>query len=392
MNTTFVQNNFEKNFGHPCRLLFSAPGRTELGGNHTDHQHGLVLAAAVSMETTAAVAENSLGCIRVFSEGYPEFSVDLSDLAVRPEERGTSAALVRGIAAAFARRGITPVGFDAAVTSTVLPGGGLSSSASFEVLIGTVLNHLTGAGIPAPEIARIGQFAENEYYGKPSGLMDQTACACGGVLSIDFADTDAPVITKLDVDFRNFGYQLFIIDSGADHSGLTEEYAAVPAELKKISAFFGKNWLREVPEEDFYANFRTLEALAGDRAMLRAMHVYEDNRRVREQLAALQAGDIETYLRAVKASGDSSWKYLQNVIPAGSTFHQEMALTLALTEKLLDGRGACRVHGGGFAGAIQAYVPLDRVDDFTQKLGAIIGPEKIRSLAVRAEGGRLEAG
>lgn len=391
MNRNSAENSFTENFGHPCRFLFSAPGRTELGGNHTDHQHGLVLAAAISLDTRAAVAENGLSVIRMVSEGYPDFSVDLSDLNVRPEERGTSAALVRGIAAAFASRGFAPAGFDAAVVSSVTAGGGLSSSASFEVLIGTILNHLTGAGLSPLEIARIGQFAENEYYGKPSGLMDQTACACGGVLFIDFQNTDAPAITKLDVDFRRLGYQLFIIDSGADHSGLTGEYAAVPAELAKICAFFGKKWLREVPEADFYANFRSLEALAGDRALLRAMHVYEENRRVREELAALQGGNTEAYLKAVKASGDSSWKYLQNVIPAGSTFRQELALTLALTEKILCGNGACRVHGGGFAGAIQAFVPLAAAESFTEKLGSIIGKEKIRPLAIRAEGGRKES-
>jgi len=378
---------FKQAFGKTPSLYFSAPGRTELGGNHTDHQHGLVLAAAVTMDTRAAVAKNGLDCIRIRSEGYDPLSVDLSDLAVKPEEKGTSASLVRGIAAAFADRGITPVGFDACLASTVLPGGGLSSSASFEVLIGTILNELTGAGLTPLDIARIGQFAENDYYGKPSGLLDQTACAFGGVLSIDFEDTAAPVITKLDVDFRELGYQLFIIDSGAGHSGLTDDYAAVPAELAKVCSFFGKRWLREVPEEDFYANFRKLTELAGDRAMLRAIHVYEENKRVKEELAALTDGDMDTYLRTVRASGDSSWKYLQNVIPEGSSFHQEMALTLALVDHLLAGKGACRVHGGGFAGAVQAYVPLSDADSFTKKLGAIIGKEKILPLTIRAEGG-----
>jgi len=381
---------FKQAFGKAPSLYFSAPGRTELGGNHTDHQHGLVLAAAVTMNTRAAVAENGLDCIRIRSEGYEPLSVDLSDLAVKPEEKGTSASLIRGIAAAFSERGFRPAGFDACVTSTVLPGGGLSSSASFEVLIGTILNELTGAGLTPLDIARIGRFAENDYYGKPSGLLDQTACAFGGVLSIDFEDTAAPVITKLDVDFAKLGYQLFIIDSGADHSGLTDDYAAVPTELAKICSFFGKRWLREVPEEDFYVNFRNLAELAGDRAMLRAIHVYEENRRVREELAALEAGDMDTYLRTVKASGDSSWKYLQNVIPAGSTFHQEMALTLALVNKLLDGSGACRVHGGGFAGAVQAYVPLESVNDFTAKLESVVGPGMIHPLTVRSEGGVKE--
>jgi len=348
-----------------------------------------VLAAAVALDTKAAVAANGKNLVRIASEGYPEFSVDLTDVSPRAEEKGTSASLVRGIAASFAKRGFQPVGFDATVSSDLIAGGGLSSSASFEVLIGTIMNHLTGAGLSPLEIARIGQFAENEYYGKPCGLMDQTACACGGVLAIDFTDTSAPAVTQLDVNFEQFGYSLCIVDTGADHSGLTDEYAAIPAELKHICSYFGKKFLREVPEEEFYARFASLSDLCGDRAMLRAIHVYNENRRVKEELAALKEGDFEKYLRAVRASGASSWQYLQNVIPAGSSVHQEMAVTLALIDHLLEGKGACRLQGGGFAGTVQAYVPVDEVDTFITKMEGFLGKGKVTVVSIRREGGTL---
>jgi len=380
-------DRFESFFNRPAECFFSAPGRTELGGNHTDHQHGLVLAAAVTMDTRAAVAKNGLDCIRIQSEGYEPFCVELSDLSMKPEEKGTSASLVRGITAAFAKRGVRPVGFDAYITSTVLAGSGLSSSASFEVLIGTILNELTGAGLTPIDIARIGQFAENAYFGKPSGLLDQTTSACGGVVSIDFRDTTAPVVTRVNVDFSAFGYQLLAIDCGAGHENLTHEYAAIPEDLEKVCGFFGKRVLRDVPEEDFYANIPVLKQLAGDRALLRAIHVYEENKRVPRELEALISGDFEEYLRLVNASGASSWQYLQNVIPAGNTVHQEMALTLALSAHLLDGKGATRLQGGGFGGTIQAYVPIGDVPSFTEAMEGFLGKGTVVSISIRKEGG-----
>lgn len=386
MSSKDLTDAFTKRFGREPVYSVSAPGRTELGGNHTDHQHGLVLAAAVTLETRAAAAPNGLSCIRIHSEGFDDFTVDLNDLSARKEEQGTSAALVRGIAAGFAEKGHPFCGFDAAITSSVLPGSGLSSSASFEVLIGRIGNELTGARLTPVEIAKIGQFAENRYYGKPSGLMDQMVCSVGGVLAIDFENTQDPVITPVDHDFSASGYQLMIIDSGADHQDLTSEYAAITEELSLICSYFEKKVLREIPEANFYENLDNLRQLAGDRAVLRAIHVYEENRRVLRQVSALQCGNFEEYLSLVNASGASSWQYLQNVIPAGNTAHQEMAVTLALVSKELHGAGACRLQGGGFGGTVQAYVPKADVVTFTKNLEALIGKEKIRPVFLQKSG------
>lgn len=378
---------FEAVFGHPARYLFSAPGRTELSGNHTDHQHGCVLAASVDLESLAWVAENGKDVIRVQSEGYPLCEVALDDLEKKDGETNTTAALVRGVAAKFAELGAALAGFDAYVTSTVLPGSGLSSSASFEVLIGCVVNHLFNGGKCTPvEIAQIGQFAENVYFGKPSGLMDQTACAVGGVIAIDFADPKAPVVKKTDFDFAAFGHALCIIDSCASHADLTDEYAAIPQEIKKVSALFGKNVLRDIPEADFYARIGEARAAAGDRAVLRCIHFYEENRRVQQQVAAIETGDFDTFLRLTSQSGRSSWMYLQNVIPAGRKNRQEMAFALALAEKLLAGRGAVRVHGGGFAGTLLAFVPNDLLTEFKNNIEAVLGSGTCHVLSIRESG------
>ena len=382
-----LKQTFQQTFQHPARYIFSAPGRTELGGNHTDHQLGRVLAGAVDLDTVAAVAENGERIIRVLSEGYPLCEITADTQEIRPEEKGSTAALIRGIAAGFAERGFTVPGFDACVTSRVLAGSGLSSSAAFEVLLGTVLNRLTGAGLDAMQIAQLGQYAENVYFGKPCGLLDQAASSLGGVITIDFADEKAPQVERLDLDLAAFGHALAIIDSGADHADLTDEYAAIPGELGAVCACFGKKHLREVPEDAFYARIGEVRALAGDRAVLRAMHIYEENRRVGQQVAALKAGDFERFLSLVSASGRSSWMYLQNVIPAGACAHQDLALALALTEKLLGGRGACRVHGGGFAGTLQAFVPLDMLGDFRSGIEAALGQGSCHVLSIRAEGG-----
>ena len=382
-----LKAKFERQYGRAAEYIFSAPGRTEIGGNHTDHQHGLVLAAAVTLDTKAAAAENNDGCIRVMSEGYAPVTVRLNELEMQPEERNTTAALVRGVAAGFVRRGYGVRGFDAYVVSDVLPGSGLSSSAAFEVLIGTVINALSGGALSPAEIARIGQYAENEYFGKPSGLMDQTASAVGGIVAIDFADPGAPVITPVEFDFAECGYALCIIDSGADHAELTEEYSAITNELKAVCRVFGKEHLREVDEHEFYARIAEVRRAAGDRAALRAAHVFNENKRCAVETAALGNGDFERFLQLVTESGRSSWMYLQNVIPTGSTARQELAFALLLCERLLGGRGAFRVHGGGFAGTVQAFVPVDMLENFRAGIDAVLGAGSCHVLSIRREGG-----
>ena len=367
---------------------FSAPGRTEIGGNHTDHQHGCVLAAAVNLETLADVTLNGSSTICVRSEGYSPFEVNLTDLSVHEEEKNTTAALVRGVAAAFARRGAKLQGFDMAVSSTVLPGSGLSSSAAFEVLVGTVLNELFfHKKLSAIEIAQIGQYAENVYFGKPCGLMDQMASSVGSLVFIDFEDPAKPEVEKISFDLEKAGYALCIIDSGADHADLTDEYAAIPAEMKQVCRFFGKEVLRQIPEEAFFAAMPELRKTVSDRAILRAMHIYEENERVRGQVRALKNQDVDTFLELVTESGRSSWMYLQNITPAGAVVHQEVAVALALCKKLLEGKGAYRVHGGGFAGTVQAFVPLDMLDAFKNRIEAVLGKDACHVLNVREQGG-----
>ena len=367
---------------------FSAPGRTEISGNHTDHQHGCVLAAAVNLETTAEVTLNGSNVIRVHSDGYPTVEVDLTDLYPRKEEVNTTAALVRGVAAAFNQRGAKLKGFDAVVHSTVLPGSGLSSSAAFEVLFGTIFNELFfQKKLTAVEIAQIGQYAENIYFGKPSGLMDQMASSVGGMVFIDFADPRKPVVEKLDFDFARTGYALCIIDSGADHADLTDEYAAVTRELKDVCALFGKEVLREIPMETFFAKLPQIRGHVPDRAILRAIHFYQENIRVRAQVHALKEHDFDTFLKLVSESGRSSWMYLQNITPAGYVEHQEVAIALAMCDQLLQGRGAYRVHGGGFAGTVQAFVPTELLHDFKTKIELILGKDSCHVLSIRPEGG-----
>lgn len=368
--------------------VFSAPGRTEISGNHTDHQHGCVLAAAVNLETTAEVTLNGSNLVRVYSDGYPTVEVDLTDLYPRKEEVNTTAALVRGVAAAFNQRGAKLKGFDAVVHSTVLPGSGLSSSAAFEVLFGTIFNELFfQKKLTAVEIAQIGQYAENIYFGKPSGLMDQMASSVGGMVFIDFEDPTNPVVEKLDFDFEKAGHALCIIDSGADHADLTDEYAAVTRELKDVCTLFGKNVLREIPMETFFARLPQIRASVPDRAILRAIHFYQENIRVKAQVHALKQNDFETFLQLVSESGRSSWMYLQNITPAGYVEHQEVAVALAMCDQLLQGKGAFRVHGGGFAGTVQAFVPMELLKDFKTKIETVLGEGSCHVLSIRPEGG-----
>ena len=353
---------------------FSAPGRTEIGGNHTDHQHGCVIAAAVDMTTTAEVTLNGTNVIRVDSEGYRPVEIDLGDLNAKESERNTTAALIHGVAAAFAQRGYKLAGFDAKVKSTVLPGSGLSSSAAFEVLIGRILNGLFADNVISDiEIAQIGQYAENVYYGKPSGLMDQMASSVGGLVFIDFNDPKMPVVEKVDYDFAHSGYTLCTIDSGADHADLTDEYAAMPIEMKKVAAFFGKEVLREVDEQEFYAKIAEIRKATGDRAVLRAIHFFNENRRVQLQVRALKNDHFDAFLRYVNESGMASWTLLQNVTPAGYIEKQDMAFTVALCQQLLAGEGAVRIHGGGFAGTALAFVLNDKFESFKAAVESALG-------------------
>ena len=379
---------FAAAFGGAAERYFSAPGRTEVSGNHTDHQRGRVLAGAVNLDTVAAVRANGTNVIRVQSKGYPLCQVRLDALEPVADEINSTPALIRGVAARFAQLGCKVEGFDAYCESTVLPGSGLSSSAAFEVLIGTIINHLFfGGRVSQPEIAQIGQYAENVFFGKPCGLMDQTASAVGGLVTIDFADKERPDIRPVHFDFSTTGHALCIIDSRADHADLTDEYAAIPGELKALCAFFGKEVITEIPEEEFYAAIPALREKYPDRAIMRAIHEYNENRRVPQQVACLEKGDFDGFLRLAKESGYSSWMYLQNVVPAGYVKQQAMAVALGLCEHYLQGRGAYRVHGGGFAGTVQAFVPFDLLESFRAGIDAALGEGACHVLSIRPQGG-----
>ncbi len=385
------KQGFSNTFGREAEHVFSAPGRTEIGGNHTDHERGKVIAGAVDLRTVAAVSENGDGIIRVLSEGYPMCVVDLSELRPDPKEYGTTASLIRGVAAAFAQKGCEIRGFDAYVTSNVLSGSGLSSSAAFEVLIGNVINGLFfGGKCDAVEIAKIGQYAENVFFGKPCGLMDQMASSVGSIVYIDFEDQAAPAVKKVDFDLESAGYKLCIIDSGADHAALTDEYAAITDEMKAVSALFGKSVLREVSEEEFYLRISEVRKTCGDRAVLRAMHIFEENKRVDGEAEALSRGDFDAFLDLVNESGRSSWLYLQNIVPTGAKEHQEVAVALALAARLLGGRGASRVHGGGFAGTIQAFVPNEMLTGFKSEMERVLGAGRCHVLSISNSGGSMD--
>ena len=385
---------FAARFGREPERLYRAPGRVEIGGNHTDHQHGCVLAASVTLDAAAAVRRRSDSVIRLESEGYSFCEVDLANTALREAEKGTTVGLVRGMAARFAMLGadFSQGGLDIYVTSRVPSGSGLSSSAAFEVLLGQILNTEYHCGADAETVAKAGQFAENVYFGKPSGLLDQIASAEGGLVAVDFNDPANPLIRRLDIDFERFGHELYIIDSGAGHENLTAEYAAIPLDCRKISRYFGAEYLRDVDEEEFMAAVPQLRELAGDRAVLRAMHIFAENRRAQAEARALERGSFDDFLELVKESGRSSALYLQNVIPAGATAHQEMMLTLAVCEKALGGAGAVRVHGGGFGGTALAVVPAEESEAFVAKVERSLGSGRVRRIRICPEGGTLIAG
>lgn len=383
-----VQKGFADTFQKEAVHIFSAPGRTEIGGNHTDHQHGCVLAAAVDLDILGAAAKNESRWIRIFSEGYGMEEISLDDLAVKENEKNTTAALIRGVASKISQMGYTIGGFDMYTISNVLKGSGISSSAAYEVLVGTAINHLyCDKQLTAVQVAQIGQYAENVYFGKMSGLMDQTASSVGGVVAIDFLDNQNPVVRKLDFDFAKAGYALCIIDSGADHADLSDEYSAIPMEMRQVAAHFGKEVLREVTLEEFLPQMAEVRKKAGDRAVLRAYHFLQDNQRAIAEAQALEKGDFAGFLQLVKESGYSSFMYLQNVYVSGSVAHQEVAYTLAVCEAALAGKGAYRVHGGGFAGTVQAFVPVDMLTDFVKTVECAVGTGGCHVLSIRAAGG-----
>lgn len=388
---TEVMNGFEKTFGvkeDTLAALCSAPGRTEICGNHTDHQHGHVLAAAVNLDFLACVSPNGTQTVHFQSEGWPMTTVDLSDLKPQEAEKETTASLVRGVMAELAKAGYTIGGFDMYAVSNVLPGSGLSSSAACEILLGVAGNHLFCQDeLDAVTLAKIGQKAENQYFGKPSGLMDQTASSVGDAVAIDFADPSAPIVRSVTANLEELGLALCIVDCGADHAALTGEYASIPQEMKKVAAFFGKKVLREVQEEEVLKAMPQLRRAVGDRAVLRALHFYADDRRAVEEADALERRDRDAFLQLVKESGRSSWELLQNITPAGAVEAQDMAIALEAAEIALNGKGACRVHGGGFAGTIQAFVPTKSVSEFCERMELMLRKGCCHVLNIRPVGG-----
>ena len=371
--------------------LFSGPGRTEIGGNHTDHQHGRVLCGSVDLDMLACAAPNGKPVIRIQSEGYPALEIGLDDLRPRKEEENTSTALVRGVAAKVQELGYPLSGFDAYAVSTVLSGSGLSSSAAYETLVGNIFNHFCCGGTLDPvTIAKIGQYAENVYFGKPCGLMDQMGSSVGGAVFIDFADPANPVVERVDYDFSQSGHVLCIVDTASSHGDLTDDYADITREMGAVAARFGKKVLRDVSVTDFRAAIPALRQKCGDRAVLRAMHFYDDDHRGLLEAAALKNGDFDFFLSLVNQSGLSSALHLQNTWSVHDTRQQAIPLALAEAERLLDG-GACRVHGGGFAGTIQAWVPNGDLAQFKAGMEALLGEGKCHILHIRPQGGCVVA-
>lgn len=375
-------------FGLQAVEIYSAPGRTEIGGNHTDHQHGKVLAASASLDTIAVVGLGEGSTVELVSEGYDPISIDLEDLTIDTEAYGTTASLVKGVAAAMKERGYKVGPFKAYMTSDVLSGAGLSSSASFETAIGIIFSGLyNNMSVSPVEIAMMGQYAENLYFGKPCGLMDQMACSVGGAVYIDFENPAEPVVEKLEIDLERYGYCLCIVDTKGSHEDLTPDYAAVPTEMKEVAACFGKEVLREVSEEAFYDKLPDIRGKAGDRSILRTMHFFEENKRVDKEADALKNGRFEEFLRLVKASGDSSYKFLQNIYSNHDKQNQPMALALALSEQILGDNGVCRVHGGGFAGTIQAFVKKECVEEYKMRMEKVFGEGACHVVRIRNVGG-----
>lgn len=379
---------YVEQFGEGDIDIYSAPGRSEIGGNHTDHQHGEVLAAAINRDAIAIVGKTEETCVKIISEGYELIKIDLNELQVKKTEYGTTQALIRGVLAKTKECGYKVGGFQAYITSDVLVGAGLSSSAAFETLIGTILSYLYNQIRISPvKIAMIGQYAENVYFHKPCGLMDQTASSVGGLVHIDFHQPETPVVERVDFDLDEHGYSLCVTDTKGSHADLTPDYAAIPEEMKKVANYFGKEVLREVSQEEIISNIAALRERTGDRAVLRAIHFVCENERVQKEVRALQEDKFQEFLRLVKESGDSSYKYLQNVYTTQDVQHQGVSLALVISDMILGKRGVSRVHGGGFAGTIQAFVPNGQVIEYKEAMERVFGTDTCNILKIRRDGG-----
>lgn len=367
--------------------IYSTPGRSEVSGNHTDHQRGEVLAAAINLDIIAVVEKAN--DVKVLSDDYDIKAISLDDLECKEEEKESSEGLIRGVLARFKELGYHIGGFNAYMTSDVLQGSGLSSSAAFEVMIGTILSGLyNNMEVDPVVIAQIGQYAENVYFGKPCGLMDQCACSVGSLINIDFKDTANPIVRKVDVDFPEFKHSLCIVDVHASHADLTDDYASIPTEMKEVAKVFGKDVLREVDEKDFYLRLNDVRKAVNDRAVLRAIHLFEENKRVEKAVKALNERDFDAFKDVIKASGDSSYKYLQNIYSNNDYLNQAVSIALSLSEMILGNEGVCRVHGGGFAGTIQAFVKDDYVYHYKQEIEKYFGEGSCHILKVRKYGGK----
>jgi galactokinase len=382
--------DFSKYFELTKLSYFSAPGRTELSGNHTDHNNGIVIAASINLDSIACASPSPVKKVIIYSEGYPDpFMVNLDELKPLEKEASTTAALIRGIASGFADRGFKIGGFNACITSDVLPGSGLSSSASIEVLIGTILNHFFNEGkIPPEEIAKIGQHSENKFFKKPCGLMDQVASAFGGIVSIDFKDNKHPVIKKINFDFSEQNYSVIVVNTGSSHINLTDDYSSIPREMKNTAKAFGKDTSREIDFAEFLNSIKKIRNKLSDREILRTYHFLKENQRVLQQIDALNNKDFSKFLKLVNDSGNSSFKWLQNIYSSNDVKYQPVALALALTEEFINktGFGACRVHGGGFAGTIQAFIPNNLIKDYKVFMSAAFNEEAIKILSIREQG------
>lgn len=387
--TRYIQaiEKFISLYGDQDVTIYSTPGRSEVCGNHTDHQHGEVLAAAINLDMIAVVAKDDEK-VKILSDDYDIEAIDIHDLKLRDHEKESSEGLIRGILARFQELHYTIGGFVGFMTSDVLQGSGLSSSAAFEVMIGTILSGMyNDMKVDPVTIAKIGQYSENVYFGKPCGLMDQCACSVGSLIHIDFKDNDNPVVEKIDVDFPHFHHSLCIVDVHASHADLTQDYASIPAEMKQVAQFFHQDYLRDVDEKEFYAHLPEVREATNDRAVLRAIHLFKENKRVQQVVEALKQDDFETFKDVVKASGESSFKYLQNIYSNHYVEQQAVSLALALSEDILKTHGVCRVHGGGFAGTIQAFVEDDYVATYKADIEKYFGEGSCHILKIRKYGG-----
>jgi len=384
-----LNKNFQKAFGEQQVKYFSSPGRTEISGNHTDHNGGIVIAASINLDSIACAAESDSG-IEIYSDGFDKpFIVNINNLEPIENEAGTTNAIIRGITSGLIKKGFNIGSFKACITSDILIGSGLSSSASIEVLIGTIFNHLYNEGkIPPEEIATIGQYSENEFFKKPCGLMDQIACSKGGIISIDFEDKDKPLVNKIDFDFDKEGYSLLFVHTGGSHINLTDDYAAIPKEMKTIASAFGKKVCREIEFDDFLANINKIRDKVSDRAILRTYHFLRENERVIKQVEALRKNDFNTFLELVNDSGNSSFKWLQNIYSGNDVSYQPVSLVLAMTENFINelGEGACRIHGGGFEGTIQVFLPSSSAESFKKYITNIFEDYSVLNLTIRQAG------